>query len=128
MQVLITVGCMDDHSAVVSISDSSFMVDGKAVHLDGMRYFCPKCKVQSKEIASNQGFMVVGSRSIVAVGDKSTCGSKYLNISDLAVMDRESIKFYQWLQELSETTGKDWVTWGVIRLINIISVLCKLIF
>jgi uncharacterized Zn-binding protein involved in type VI secretion len=79
---------MTDHGAVISIGDSSFMVDGKAVHLDGMTHFCPKCKVQSKAIASNQGFMVVGSRSIVAVGDKSTCGSKYLKISDLAVMSK----------------------------------------
>ena len=86
MQALITVGCMTDHGAVISIGESSFMVDGKAVHLDGMTHFCPKCKVQSRAIASNQGFMVVGSRSIVAVGDKSTCGSKYLKISDLAVM------------------------------------------
>lgn len=81
---------MTDHGAVISIGDSSFMVDGKAVHLDGMTHFCPKCKVQSKAIASNQGFMVVGSRSIVAVGDKSTCGSKYLKISDLAVMSNGS--------------------------------------
>jgi uncharacterized Zn-binding protein involved in type VI secretion len=86
MQALITVGCMTDHGAVISIGESSFMVDGKAVHLDGMTHFCPKCKVQSRAIASNQGFMMVGGKSIVAVGDKSTCGSKYLKISDLAVM------------------------------------------
>ena len=51
-----------------------------------MTHFCPKCKVQSRAIASNQGFMVVGGKSIVAVGDTSSCGSKYLKISDLAVM------------------------------------------
>lgn len=81
---------MTDHGAVISLGDSSFMVDGKAVHLDGMTHFCPTCKVQSKAVASNQGFMMVGGRSIVAVGDKSTCGSKYLKISDLAVMNKGS--------------------------------------
>ncbi len=86
MKALITVGCKTDHGGIIVLGDSSFLVEGKAVHLDGMTHFCPKCKVQSRAIASNQGFMVVGGKSIVAVGDTSSCGSKYLKISDLAVM------------------------------------------
>ncbi|MDH1405886.1 PAAR domain-containing protein [Acinetobacter johnsonii] len=86
MKALITVGCKTDHGGIIVLGDSSFLVEGKAVHLDGMTHFCPKCKVQSRAIASNQGFMVVGGKSIVAVGDTSNCGSKYLKISDLAVM------------------------------------------
>ena len=86
MKALITVGCKTDHGGIIVLGDSSFLVEGKAVHLDGMTHFCPKCKVQSRAIASNQGFMVVGGKSIVAVGDTSSCGSKYLEISDLAVM------------------------------------------
>jgi uncharacterized Zn-binding protein involved in type VI secretion len=86
MKALITVGCKTDHGGIIVLGDSSFLVEGKAVHLDGMTHFCPKCKVQSRAIASNQGFMIVGGKSIVAVGDTSSCGSKYLKISDLAVM------------------------------------------
>ena len=90
MKALITVGCTTDHGGIIVSGDSSFVVEGKAVHLDGMTHYCPKCKVQSRAIASNQGFMTVGGKSIVAVGDTSTCGSKYLKISDLAVMNNGS--------------------------------------
>lgn len=86
MKALITVGCMTDHGGIISIGDSSFLVDGKAVHLDGMTHYCPRCKVQSRAIASNQGFMIVGGKSIVADGDTSSCGSRYMKISSMAVM------------------------------------------
>lgn len=86
MKALITVGCKTDHGGIIVLGDSSFLVEGKAVHLDGMTHYCPKCKVQSRAIASNQGFMIVGGKSIVAVGDTSSCGSKYLKNSDLVVM------------------------------------------
>ena len=90
MKALITVGCKTDHGGIISIGDSSFLVEGKAVHLDGMTHFCPKCKVQSRAIASNQGFMIVGGKSIVAVGDTSSCGSRYLKLSDIAVFSSGS--------------------------------------
>lgn len=90
MKALITVGCKTDHGGIIILGDSSFLVEGKAIHVDGMTHFCPKCNVQSRAIASNQGFMVVGNKSIVAVGDTSTCGSKYLKISDIAVMSNGS--------------------------------------
>lgn len=90
MKALITVGCKTDHGGIIILGDSSFLVEGKAVHLDGMTHYCPLCKVQSRAIASNQGFMVVGGKSIVAVGDTTTCGSRYLKISDLAVISNGS--------------------------------------
>jgi len=90
MKALITVGCKTDHGGIIVLGDFSFLVDGKAVHLDGMTHFCPKCKIQSRAIASNQGFMTVSGKSIVAVGDSSSCGSKYLKASDLAVMSNGS--------------------------------------
>ena len=90
MKALITVGCKTDHGGIIVLGDFSFLVDGKAVHLDGMTHFCPKCKIQSRAISSNQGFMTVSGRSIVAVGDSSSCGSKYLKASDLAVMSNGS--------------------------------------
>ena len=93
MKALITVGCKTDHGGIIILGDSSFLVEGKAVHLDGMTHYCPLCKVQSRAIASNQGFMIVGGKSIVAAGDTSTCGSRYLKISDLAVMSNGSGRF-----------------------------------
>lgn len=86
MKALITVGCMTDHGGQIIIGDHTFLVEGKAVHLDGMPHFCPKCKIEARAIASNKGFMLVGGKSIVAVGDKATCGAKYIKISDLAVL------------------------------------------
>src|SRR5690606_24143602 len=90
MKALITVGCKTDHGGIIVLGDSSFLVEGKAVHLDGMTHFCPKCKVQARAIASNQGFMTVGGKSIVAVGDTSSCGSKYLKNSDLVVIANDA--------------------------------------
>lgn len=92
MKALITVGCMTDHGGIIVLGDSSFLVEGKAVHLDGMTHYCPKCRVQSRAIAKNQGFMVVGNKSIVADGDTSSCGSRYMKISSLAVMTSGSGK------------------------------------
>ncbi len=86
MKALITVGCKTDHGGIIVLGDSSFLVEGKAVHLDGMTHFCPKCKVQSRAIASNQGFMVVGEKALLLLVIPLSCGSKYLKISDLAVM------------------------------------------
>ena len=86
MKALITVGCKTDHGGIISLGDSSFLVEGKAAHLDGMTHFCPKCKIQSRAIASNQGFLIVGGKSIVADGDTSSCGSRYIKISSMAVM------------------------------------------
>ncbi|RKG36810.1 PAAR domain-containing protein [Acinetobacter rongchengensis] len=88
MKAFITVGCKTDHGGIIILGDSSFIIEGKAVHLDGMTHYCPKCQVQSKAIASNQGFMTVNGKSIVVANDTSTCGAKFIKISDLVVMDR----------------------------------------
>lgn len=39
MKALITVGCKTDHGGIIILGDSSFLVEGKAVHLDGMTHF-----------------------------------------------------------------------------------------
>lgn len=85
MKALITKGCVTDHGGIVQEADSTFVVQGIPVHLNGMKHFCPKCKVMSYAIASNNGFLVVGSRTIVVNGDSSTCGSKYIKNQDLVV-------------------------------------------
>ncbi|RKG38601.1 PAAR domain-containing protein [Acinetobacter rongchengensis] len=87
MKALITRGCTTNHGGIIHEADDSFIVQGKAVHLDGMKHFCPQCKVISYAIASNTGFMMVGSRTIVGDGDSSTCGAKYIKNQDLVVRD-----------------------------------------
>lgn len=87
MKAFITVGCKTDHGGIILLGDSSFIVEGKAVHLDGMTHYCPKCQIQSKAIASNRVFFTVNGKSIVVANDTSTCGAKFLKISDLVVMD-----------------------------------------
>lgn len=44
MNPFITKGCMTNHGGIVVEADDSFIVDGKGVHLEGMKHFCPKCK------------------------------------------------------------------------------------
>lgn len=87
MKALITRGCTTNHGGIIYEADDSFIVQGKAVHLDGMKHFCPQCKVISYAIASNTGFMMVGSRTIVGDGDSSTCDAKYIKNQDLVIRD-----------------------------------------
>ena len=90
MQAFITKGCFTDHGGKIIQGDDSWLVDGKAAHLEGMTHYCPKCKVLSRAIASENGFMQVNGKNLIVAGDLSSCGSKYIKISDLAVRSRGS--------------------------------------
>lgn len=85
MQALITIGCKTDHGGVVVEADSSFLIDGKAVHLEGMKHSCPKCKVTVSAISSGRGFLTVGSKTIIMAGDKASCGATFLPQRSLVV-------------------------------------------
>ncbi len=56
---------MTNHGGIVVEADDSFIVDGKGVHLEGMKHFCPKCKKIVTAISLGKGFVVVGSRTII---------------------------------------------------------------
>ena len=90
MQAFITKGCFTDHGGKIIQGDDSWLVDGKAAHLEGMAHYCPKCKDLSRAIASENGFMQVNGKNLIVAGDLSSCGSKYIKISDLAVRSRGS--------------------------------------
>ena len=90
MQAFITKGCFTDHGGKIIQGDDSWLVDGKAANLEGMTHYCPKCKVLSRAIASENGFMQVNGKNLIVAGDLSSCGSKYIKISDLAVRSRGS--------------------------------------
>lgn len=85
MKALITIGCKTDHGGVVVEADSSFLVEGKAVHLEGMKHVCPKCKKVVSAISSGKGFLTVGSKTIIMAGDKTTCGATFLPQQTLVV-------------------------------------------
>lgn len=85
MQALITKGCFTTHGGQITTGDDSYLVDGKAVHLDGMTHFCPTCKVLSRANASMKGFITVSGKTVVVAGDVSTCGAIYQPISFLVV-------------------------------------------
>lgn len=44
MNALIPLGCKTTHGGTVTEANSSFLVDGKVVHLEGMSHYCPLCK------------------------------------------------------------------------------------
>lgn len=85
MKALITIGCKTDHGGIVVEADSSFLVEGKAVHLEGMKHVCPKCKKTVSAISLGKGFLTVGSKTIIMAGDKATCGATFLPKQSLVV-------------------------------------------
>ncbi len=94
MQAFITRGCFTDHGGKILEGEETWLVDGKAIHLEGMTHYCPRCKVLSKAIATERGFIQVNGRNPIVAGDVSTCGSRYIKISDLAVRSSNSGKRY----------------------------------
>ena len=67
-----------------------WQVDGRGIHLEGMTHYCPKCKVMSKALGSERGFIQINGKNPIVDGDLSTCGSRYMKISDLAIRERGS--------------------------------------
>lgn len=78
MKALITMGCKTDHGGTVIEADHSFLVKGKAVHLEGMSHYCPTCRMTVSAISSGKGFLTVGNNTIIMAGDKATCGATFL--------------------------------------------------
>ncbi|WP_111883851.1 MULTISPECIES: PAAR domain-containing protein [unclassified Acinetobacter] len=77
MKSLITLGSKTSHGGVVSECETSFVINGIAVHLNGMKHYCPKCNSTVAAIAADQSTTVKG-RGVVVAGDKTTCGATFL--------------------------------------------------
>lgn len=90
MKPFITKGDMTSHGGIVIEADNSFIVEGKDVHLEGMKHFCPKCKVVATAISLGKGFVVVGSKTIIMADDLTSCGAKFIAQQNLAVRDAGS--------------------------------------
>ena len=88
-KALVTIGSMTNHGGIVSECDTTFIINGIAVHLNGMKHFCPKCKTVVSAIASDQTTIVNG-RAVVLAGDKTTCGATFLANQHLVVAQPKS--------------------------------------
>ncbi|OTG65052.1 PAAR domain-containing protein [Acinetobacter silvestris] len=89
MQATITIGDKTTHGGTVLEVDSSFIVQGKAAHLNGMQHFCPKCKIITSAIASNH-LVTINGKAMIVAGDKTTCGATFIQSQNLVVKDRGS--------------------------------------
>ncbi|MDS7944721.1 PAAR domain-containing protein [Acinetobacter sp. V110_1] len=89
MKPAIVIGNVTDHGGIVSTGDSTYLIDGKAAHLEGMTHFCPKCKVTVTALSSSP-LVVINGRSIIVAGDKASCGATFLPSQSLWVRDQGS--------------------------------------
>ena len=87
MIALITLGSNTSHGGIVTECENTFTINGIAVHLNGMKHFCPKCKVMVAAVAADQSTVVQG-RAVVIVGDKTTCGATFLANQALVVSQK----------------------------------------
>lgn len=85
MKPLITIGNKTDHGGVVTEVNTTFLIEGKAVHLEGMKHYCPKCRTMVSAVSSGQGFLTVDGKTIIMAGDKTTCGATFLPQQNLVV-------------------------------------------
>lgn len=74
---VITKGATTDHGGTVVECFETFTIDGKKVHLDGMKHFCPKCNKEVFAIASNHTKTMMG-KAWVLEGDKASCGATFI--------------------------------------------------
>jgi uncharacterized Zn-binding protein involved in type VI secretion len=83
-QSLVTMGSTTSHGGIVSECDPSFVMNGIAVHLHGMKHYCPQCQTMVLAIAANQSTLVKG-RGVVIAGDNTSCGATFLGNQFLVV-------------------------------------------
>jgi len=83
-QAFITLGSQTTHGGVVTEAEPSILVNGMAVHLQGMRHYCPKCQSTVIAIAKDQSTTVLG-RAVTVAGDQASCGARFLASQNLTV-------------------------------------------
>ena len=81
---LVSMGSLTTHRGIVSECENTFIINGIAVHLHGMKHYCPKCQAVVCAIAADQSTVVQG-RAIVIAGDKTTCGAIFLGNQALVI-------------------------------------------
>lgn len=83
-KALITIGAKTSHDGMVTECESSFLINGIAVHLNGMKHYCPKCQTTVTAIASDLS-TIVKDRAVIIAGDKASCGATFLPMQNLTI-------------------------------------------
>ncbi|WP_407307745.1 PAAR domain-containing protein [Acinetobacter sp.] len=74
---LVTIGSSATHGGVVSECENTFIINGIAVHLHGMKHYCPQCQAIVSAVAGGSIYSRERTGSVIA-GDKTTCGANFL--------------------------------------------------
>ena len=83
-QAFITLGSQTSHGGIVAEAENSILIHGIAVHLQGMKHYCPKCQTTVTAIASDLSTIVKG-RAVIIAGDKASCGATFLPMQNLTI-------------------------------------------
>ncbi|MFH7347014.1 PAAR domain-containing protein [Acinetobacter variabilis] len=83
-KALITIGAKTSHGGMVTECENSFLINGMAVHLNGMKHYCLKCQTTVTAIASDLSTIVKG-RAVIIAGDKASCGATFLPMQNLTI-------------------------------------------
>lgn len=84
---LVTLGSSTTHGGIVSECENTFIINGIAVHLHGMKHYCPQCQAVVSAIARDPSTIVKG-RGVVIAGDKTTCGATFLGNQFLVISEK----------------------------------------
>ncbi|MGE8538020.1 MAG: PAAR domain-containing protein [Acinetobacter sp.] len=86
-KAFIGLGAKTTHGGIVVESEPSLLMNGIAVHLTGMKHYCPKCQSMVIAIASDSSITVKG-RAVVIAGDQTSCGAIFLPMQHLTVAQK----------------------------------------
>lgn len=84
---LVTLGSSTTHGGIVSECENTFIINEIAVHLHGMKHYCPQCHAVVSAIARDRSTIVKG-RGVVIAGDKTTCGATFLGNQFLVISQK----------------------------------------
>ncbi|MFL1615877.1 hypothetical protein GHT89_14830 [Acinetobacter baumannii] len=106
MKPAVVIGNVTDHGGVISTGDSTYLIDGKAVHVEGMTHFCPKCKVTVTALSCSL-LVVINGRAIIVAGDKASCGATFLPSQSLWVIN-QLLKISRLIAKLGRVIHLKW--------------------
>lgn len=90
-----------DHGGTVMATQQQAVVNGIAFLRAGDGFVCPKCKVWSTLVISNQNIIMFG-KPVAFAGDKFTCGATLMPSQSLVGGDKEQSSASQSLDKQSQ--------------------------
>ena len=71
-KALITIGAKTSHGGMVTECENSFLINGMAVHLNGMKHYCSQGQTTVTAISSDLS-TIIKSRAVIISGGKARC-------------------------------------------------------